>query len=196
MRITTVGFIALTTKHPSLDALRRVCPEVQLLCRSLYREFEVWDVRKNCSGTPYDPMRDVVFFSDPINPSIMLAFASQHPLESSSLRTIALPSIRSSELVSREEVLAALHIFENLKEVIIIAGNGRVQNAGLSWLGGSDGINDWTLPGSVEDALEELKENKWPEWRIPVVTIVKSQEDILGRASSRERFNLSLDKLP
>jgi len=71
MRITTVGFIALTTST-HLSTPFAVSSEVQLYAEACIG-VEVWDVRKNCSGTPYDPMRDVVFFSDPINPSIMLA---------------------------------------------------------------------------------------------------------------------------
>jgi hypothetical protein len=180
MRISTVGFMALTTNHPSLDILRHVCPEAQLVCRRRFVDFDVWDLRKNCLGTLYDPARDVVYFSHSIDAGTLEEFAAQHPLQASRCRFLALPGIISSVRASRREILATLHTFENLVEVIIIVGSAGVDGDGVSWLGGTEMKGRWELPRSAEETLEQLKNDMWPDWKIPIVTVVRSQEDILS----------------
>jgi hypothetical protein len=181
MRVATVGFIALSTNHPSYDILRLVCPEAQLVCQRRFIDFEIWDVRKSCLGTPYDPVRDVVYFSHSIDWSILLDFTTQHPAEANSLLTIALPSIISSAMISRKDILAGLHAFENLMEVIIVVGNAGIHRESVSWLGGTQTKDSWLLPRSAEEALEQLRDEKWPDWKIPIVTVVRSPEDILTK---------------
>lgn len=180
-------FTALTTHDPSLDVIQRVCAESLLFCRRRYMELEVWNLRKNCLGTFYDPHYDVICFSHKVNPMLLQEFAAQYPVETSFMETIALPGRISPAMFSRTDVLAALHIFENLKEVIIVLGN--VSHAddhrepssshGDTWLGGDEN-SLWTLPHDAERALERIKSEKWPDWKPPRVTIVASQEDILG----------------
>lgn len=183
MPVKVPSFMALTTHDPSLEVIQRVCAESQLFCRRRYMELYVWDVRKNCLGTFYDPHYDVINFSHHINPLLLRDFASQYPVETSSMETIALPGRISPANVSRVDVLGALHIFENLKEVIIVLGKGSRANDEVgtpereNWIGG-DGNSVWTLPDDAERVLEKFKSEKWPDWKPPTVTIVASQEDI------------------
>jgi hypothetical protein len=179
------SFMALTTHDPSLEVIRRVCAESLLFCRRRYMELEVWDIRQNCLGTFYDPHYDVIYFSHNINPQRLQDFAAQFPVETSLMETIALPGRISPSMFSRTDVLATLHIFDNLKEVIIVLGNvsrtddhhdpGTPQRE--SWLGG-DQKALWTLPHDAERYLERVKSEKWPDWKLPTISIVASQEDI------------------
>jgi hypothetical protein len=184
----------LTTHDPSLDVIQRVCAESLLFCRRRYMELEVWDLQKNCLGTFYDPHYDVICFSHQVNPVLLQDFAAQYPVETSSMETIALPGRIAPAMFSRTDVLTALHIFDNLKEVKIVLGDisrsdnrsdSRTDNHheprshGDTWLGGDEN-SPWTLPHDAERVLERIKIEKWPEWNPPRVTIVNSQEDILS----------------
>jgi hypothetical protein len=195
-------FMTLTTCHPSLDVIQRVCAESKLFCRRRYMELGVWDIRKNCLGTHYDPNRDVVYFSHHINPLVLQDFAAQYPVETSCMETIALPGRISSTVFSRTDVLATLHVFEKLKEVIIVLGNatrghGHIYEPGQreSWLGG-DQKPVWTLPDDAERVLERIKREKWPDWKPPIVTVVASQEDILSRKVIAQISGIAIESLP
>jgi len=173
--------MALSTNHRSLDILQRVCPEAQLLCQRSYLEWEVWDTKKNQMGTPYSPERDVIYFSAQIGASILQDFADQFPLETSTMRAIALPGVLDPEKPSRLETLAALHAFEKLREVVIVLGKASPENTtSVLWQGGSALKSPWALPAGIEDALKQLKKERWPDWTLPIVTIVKSQAEIPG----------------
>jgi hypothetical protein len=174
--------MALSTSHPSLNVIRHVCAEAHLFCRRSYIEWEVHDVRKNQMGTPFCPGHDVIYFSNSINASVLRDFAYEFPVETYSMKSLALPGVLFPETASRVEVLAALHEFEQLREVIIVLGKATTgkEALGSSWQGGSHLKDPWLLPRGAQDALEQLKNEKWPNWKLPTVTIVKSQEDIMG----------------
>jgi hypothetical protein len=176
MRIAIAGFMALTRSHPSLETFRRVCPEAKAVCDRRFMVLEVWDARKMGFGTPYDPLQDILFFTHSIDASILLDFATLHPMEATRLHTIALPSLITSERVSRRETLAALHAFDNLEEVIIVVGNAPNETT-VSWLG-AIGKDPWVLPHSAEETLAQLRMDRWPDWKLPTVTLVLCQEDI------------------
>ena len=194
------SFMALTTHDPSLDVIRLVCAESQLFCRRRYMELEVWDLQKNSLGTFYDPHYDVICFSHQVNPMLLQDFAAQYPVETSSMETIALPGRIAPAIFSKTDVLTVLHCFDNLKEVKIVLGDiSRTESSadsrpddhheprglGDTWLFG-DKNSHWTLPHDAERVLERIKIEKWPDWNPPRVTIVNSQEDILGsRATTR-----------
>lgn len=149
-------------------------------------DLQVWNVQKNHMGMPFDPARDVVYFSYAVNPSTLIDFEAQYPIEASKIRTIALPRTISPDNSSRHDILAALHFFEQLTEVIIVLGITRSETGSRvgtdSWEGGLfTGRDRWTFPRSVEESLEKLKKERWPDWKLPVVTIVNSQEDIMRR---------------
>jgi len=176
---TSINYMALSTNHPSLDKIRRVCPEAQLLCQRSYVDWEVWDVRRNQMGTPYNPDRDVIYFSYHISASVLMDFVKEFPMETSSMRTIALPGVLFPETASRVEVLAALHAFEKLSEVIIVLGKATEKvTSNALWQGGSGKKDAWVLPHGAQAALQRLKDERWPHWKLPIVTIAKSQEDI------------------
>ncbi|KIN01777.1 hypothetical protein OIDMADRAFT_144430 [Oidiodendron maius Zn] len=192
------SFMALTTYDPSLDVIQRVCAESLVFCRRRYMELEVWDLQKNRLGTFYDPHYDVICFSHQVNPMLLQEFAAQYPVETSSMETIALPGRIAPAMFSRTDVLTALHIFENLKEVKIVLGDisrtgSRADTRsddrhgprghGDTWLGGDEN-SLWTLPHDAERVLERIKIEKWPDWNPPRVTIVNSQEDILHRTAT------------
>lgn len=176
MRIAIAGFMALNSSLMSLETFRRVCPEAKAVCDRRFMVLEVWDARKMGFGTPYDPIRDVLFFTHSIDASILLDFVSQHPMQATRLHTLALPSLITSERASRKEALAALHAFDNLKEVVIVVGNSPHEGT-VSWLGGT-GKEGWVLPHSAEDTLAQLRMERWPDWKIPTITLVMYQEDI------------------
>lgn len=71
------------------------------------------------------------------------------------------------------QILEALHGFQSLKELIIVRAGGE---SGQPW---KDGDKVLKLPEDVDKALRRLKEEKWPEWRVPIVKVVDSEEDIL-----------------
>jgi hypothetical protein len=97
------------------------------------------------------------------------------------MRAIALPGVLSPETPSRLETLAALHDFEKLREVVIVLGKAKPENTtSVLWQGGSALKTPWALPGGIEDALKQLKKERWPDWKLPTVSIVKSQEEIPG----------------
>lgn len=180
--------MSLASGDGSLDVIPHVCAESQLFWRRRYMELEVWDLRRNRLGTYYDPYRDVIFFSHHISPDLLQDFAEQHPVEACYMNTIALPGRISPATFARADVLASLHNFENLKEVIIVLGNasddlrksGRTQ--GDTWLDNPL----WTLPLDAQRVLDRMKLEKWPDWNPPTVTVVGSQDDILsGRRISQ-----------
>ena len=184
------NFMALTTSHRSLDVIRRVCAESQLFCGRLYKELDVWDVRNNCLGTFYRPGYDVIYFSNHINPAQLMDFAALFPVEARGMNKIALPGRISSSMVSRPAILASLHDFENLNEVIIVLGNVARENGPRrasdtqteSWLGG-DNKTVWTLPDDAQRVLDNLKKERWPDWKLPSIRVVGAQEDILSSRS-------------
>lgn len=178
------SFTALTTHDPMVDVMQRVCAESLLFCRRHYMDLEVWNIRKNGLGTFYDPHSDVICFSHHVNPVLLQDFAAQYPVETSSMETIALPGRISPAMFSRTDVLFALHLFENLKEVIIVLGS--VSHADDphepgshkdSWIG-EDGDPLWVRSQDAQRVLERIKTDKWPDWVPPRVTIVATQEDI------------------
>ena len=181
------SFMALTNHDPALDTIPRVCAESLLFCRRLYMELEVWDLKKNRLGTYYCPHYDVVYFAHHISPVLLQDFADQYPVETSSMETIALPGRISPAMFSRADVLTTLHHFESLKEVMIVLGGASLTDDrhdpraphGDTWLGG-DTNPLWTLPDDAQRVLERIKIEKWPDWKLPKVTIVGSQEDILS----------------
>ena len=180
--------MALTTKDISYDFIRRACPEAQILCQKRYLDFEVWDVKKNRLGTPYSPETDIIYFSGNINASVLLDFAACFPIEAARMKCIALPGVLVPETTSRVDVLAALHAFEGLSRVILVHGNGASSKEPHSlWDGEGDLVQPkepWSLPGSVIDALQQLKRDKWQDWIVPKVVVVHSQEGIRGHLSS------------
>ena len=174
--------MALTTNDNSFNLIRRACPEAQILCQKRYLDWEVWDVRKNCMGTPYSPESDIIFFSGNINESVLLDFAARFPIETARVKCIALPGVLIPETTSRVDVLAALHAFEGLRRVIIVQGTG-LSSRELYSLWNGDGTmvkakEAWILPGGVTDALQQLKQDKWHDWTLPKVIVVSSQEGI------------------
>lgn len=174
-------FMALTTHDPSLDVIQRVCAESMLFCRRRYMELEVWDIRKNCLGTFYDPHYDVIYFSH-VNPVVLQEFATQYPVETCSMETLAFPGRISPAMFSKVDVLTALRIFANLKEVIIVLGSvsrgDDDHELAEDTLFGGDETSLWARSRNVEKMLERMKFEKWPDWTPPTVITVESQEDI------------------
>jgi hypothetical protein len=177
-----LNWLALTTNYPSFDALNQACPESQFVCRRRFIEFEIWDVYKSRLGTPYDASHDVLSFCSPVDASTLLDFVNQYPTETFRLRTLALPGILSPEQIPHRDLLACLHEFDNLVNVIVVIGSARTTPASGSWQQDNQGnIREYPseLSYRVGETLRQMKNNIWPDWKIPVVTVVRSHEDIL-----------------
>lgn len=188
--------MALTTLSPSLEIVPRVCAESFAVSRKRYMDWEVWDIRKNVSTTKFDPDHDVVYFSHEfarnIDHVLLREFADQYPTQAKQIRTLALPAVFSSVAISGMDVLKSLRRFENLRELVIVLGysHGPVFVEGRPFLSVSrsitwgerseSGREVWVLPGGVQEALEFLKREHWPDWKIPKVSVAKFLDDVLS----------------
>lgn len=189
-------FMALTTFNPSLEIIPRVCAESLAIFQKKYMEWDVWDVRKGVSVTKIDPDQDVVYFSHGfagnIDHKLLGEFASQYPIQTKRIKTLALPAILSSDAISGVEILKSLRLFPCVNKLIIVLGHtygpglqggDPVLDFSRSMLWGErseSGRGVWNLPDGAQDALETLKREQWPDWKIPEVVIAKFLDDVLS----------------
>jgi hypothetical protein len=188
--------MALTTFNHSLEIIPRVCAESLAIFQNKYMEWDVWDVRKGVSVTKFDPDHDVVYFSHGfagnIDHKLLGEFASQYPIQTKRIKTLALPAVLSSDAISGVEILKSLRLFQSLTKLIIVLGHtygrgieGNIPALNFAWSmvwsGGSDASKEvWNLPGGAEDTLETLRRDQWPDWKIPKVAIAKFLDEVLS----------------
>jgi hypothetical protein len=194
--IRAVKFVALTTPNSSLEIIPRVCAESFALFQKRYLEWEVWDVRKNVSTTRFDPNHDVIYFSHEfarnIDHVLLREFAAQFPTQVTEIKTLALPAVFSLKTISGNEALKCLQLFKALSELVIVMGYGRRQSPEEGILlpsisrstalgqGSESGREVLVLPDGVQQALELLKRNHLPDWKVPKVSVAKFLDEVLS----------------
>jgi hypothetical protein len=184
--------MALTTPNPSLEIIPRVCAESFAVSQKRYMEWEVWDVRKGVSTTQFDPDHDVVYFSHEfarnIDHILLREFASQYPIQTKRIKSLALPAVFSSGAISGMDVLKSLRLFETLTNLVIVLGysyskgSNSVSSISRSVMWGErseSGEEVWELPEGVQGALETLKRHNWPEWKTPKVSVATFLDEVL-----------------
>jgi hypothetical protein len=187
-------FMALTTLNPSHEIIPRVCVESSAISQKRYMDWEVWDIRKNVSTTKFDPDHDVVYFSHEFARAtdhlLLRDFAGQFSTQIKHIRTLALPAVFFSDAIAGMDVLKSLRPFDNLTELVIVLG----YSSGQGLVGSIPGISRsvawgersqsetevWMLPDGVQQALELLKRENWPDWKIPKVSVAKFLDEVLS----------------
>ena len=169
-------FLSLTTTHQCLQAIPRACAESLSVFRKNYRDWPIWNFQKTAYSTAYDPRNDVVFFTVHSHQRYLEEFILQYPEETRLMQTVALASCFTDGERYTASILAYLRAFENLREIFIVLGERRKpQNV--------SGVDDDREPFIIlEEAMKTLegwKSERWPDWNIPVIRIVKSHHDIL-----------------
>ena len=190
--------MALTTLSLSHEIIPRVCAEATAIFQKRYKEWQVWDIRRNMSSIKFDQEHDVVYFSHEfarnVNHQLLHEFALQFPAQTKQIRTLALPAVFFSGAKEGMDVLRSLRYFEHLTELVIVlgysAGQGLAGNIpGMQssalwaalWAESSErGHQNWVFPDAVDCSLEYLKQDYWPDWKIPRVSVVTFLDEVLN----------------
>jgi len=122
---------------------------------------------------------------------LLREFAAQYPIQTKQIKTMAIPAMFPSVVLSVVEVVKSLRLFEGLTELVIVLGyTARPANeegiaapifspSGMWGEGSNSGREIWALPDDPNEALQSLKRESWPDWKIPTVSVTRYLEGVL-----------------
>ncbi|KAL3425051.1 hypothetical protein PVAG01_04332 [Phlyctema vagabunda] len=167
----TLAFLSQAPTDPIVIWVALACVESCRVVQSQYLEWQLSDFFRDISNSMICPLHDVVYFPYEYHAPTLLSLTLKFPKQMQRLRALALPSESCNDSDDALQVLEILHDMENLKELII------VKKDGVKPWGESERV--WVLPGDIKKSLAGLKKNKWPEWKLPVIKMVSTENEIL-----------------
>lgn len=165
-------------------SIRAVCSESYRVCEQHLAKMQVQPSNPYARSCIFlNPGTDILYFKGDFYARQILKFAALYPKPTQFATKVAMEgfTIWLSSLWDLE-VVEGLHDFESLRDLVIVTHN--MNNLLDIWaspeLRRDPASPGWILPEDVENGLANFKLKKWPDWKVPVVRAVVSEEEILG----------------